>query len=126
MLTKCEACQGVLSSQAKSCPTCGHPVKANSVGAKTSSALGFIVGSVVLVFAGLTLLGQSMPAVEEQWSENVSGEALGILARNNVTGCGYVQWKRIEAQRYSVRCASDPGQKEGKFYRIDLRTGSLS
>ncbi len=52
-LTKCAACEVVVSSQAPTCPHCGHPVNVSKSGATMVLVLGIL--SVVIPMYGLVL-----------------------------------------------------------------------
>jgi hypothetical protein len=57
-LQQCPSCDNRVSSEAESCPHCGHPIKAKPVATQNGTGLGFweVVGIVVLSIIILSLL----------------------------------------------------------------------
>lgn len=70
-LTTCTACQGQLSSSARKCPHCGHPMKR-----KSTAASALVGAAVVLGFAGFTYRYVLTP--EEKQNFNLAAATAGV------------------------------------------------
>jgi hypothetical protein len=119
-LVKCSECGKDVSSQAESCPGCGHPTKPASppknAGKQRTSKLSWIL--LVAIICGVLFFTQSRQFKEQR----LPPMPVTVGFRNALLGPGMVlQIKNTSDRSIPVRVTVvNPSIKVGKTFRLDI------